>query len=100
MTDETRNTVEAAKLANVSVRQLNHWAACGYLRPIGGGSSGKRYRWPIGEIDLAETLGVFSHVFTQREFFAVLVESLRRGTVVEMADGDYRLVMEVRANDN
>jgi len=100
MTDEPVNTVQAAKMANVSVRQMNHWAACGYLRPIGGGSSGRPYRWTVGEIDLAETLGVFSHVFTQREFFGVLVESLRRGTVVEMADGDYRLVMEVRANDN
>ena len=48
-------TVEAAVLAGVTVRQLNHWAACGYLRPlrVGGGRGGQGTQWQWDERDVA-----------------------------------------------
>ena len=100
VTEETVNTVAAAHIARVSVRQLNHWAACGYVRPIGNRGIGNPDRWTVGEIDVAEMLGAFSRVFNQRDFFGVLAEGLRHGTTVELGDGDYAFVLEIRANAN
>jgi hypothetical protein len=65
MTDTGRmyGTVDAARMAGVSVRQLAHWAARGYLRPVrvpGLGQGGKQLQWDERDIDAAAKFGALS----------------------------------------
>lgn len=39
--------------AGITERQINYWAAKGYLRPSGGGGAGYPWEWPRAEIAIA-----------------------------------------------
>jgi hypothetical protein len=58
------STVEAAALAGITVRQANHWAARGYVRPerVGGTGSGYRLRWMREDVEKCAMLGALSRV--------------------------------------
>jgi hypothetical protein len=67
MSDELRavtcSTAEAALRAGVTVRQLNHWASRGYVRPLranGAGHGGTRLRWEARDVTAAGRLGALS----------------------------------------
>jgi hypothetical protein len=51
----TISTVEAARLAHVTVKQLKTWTARGLITPVVKHSA---LAWPISQIDRAELLGV------------------------------------------
>ena len=56
-------TVDAARLAGVTVRQLNHWAARGYLRPArvpDPRNGGTMLQWDERDIDAAAKFGALS----------------------------------------
>jgi hypothetical protein len=56
------STIDAARMAGVTIRQLNHWASCGYLRPlrIGTGQQGTRLRWNADDVDAAARFGALA----------------------------------------
>ena len=105
MTDTTLSTVDAAKQANVSVQQLNHWARQGYVAPAvengNRGRGGKARLWTPGEIDVAEQLGVFSRQLVHREdgeeLLGLLSMAVRDGTALALTDGDYEVRVLLRA---
>ena len=56
-------TIDAARMAGVSVRQLNHWAARGYLRPErvpDARNGGTMLQWDERDIDAAARFGALS----------------------------------------
>ena len=56
-------TIDAARMAGVSVRQLNHWAARGYLRPArvpDARNGGTMWQWDDRDIDAAARFGALS----------------------------------------
>lgn len=62
-TVQTYGTIDAAAMAGVTVRQLNHWAAEGYLRPeriVGPGRGSVQLRWDQRDIDAAARFGALS----------------------------------------
>lgn len=98
MTDTAiwKPTIIAARDANVTIRQLNHWTASGYVHPTvapGQGHGGRRLRWSIGDIDRAELLGVFSRTLVHRELLGELAKSAEAGTDYSAVDGDYRVTV-------
>ena len=85
-------TLIAARDAGVTIRQLNHWTACGYVHPTvapGRGHGGRRLRWSVGDIDRAELLGVFSRTLVHRDLLADLAKVAEDGTTFDQTDGDY-----------
>ena len=105
VTDTTLSTVDAASRAGVTVRQLNHWAAQGYVVPEivhgtpGRGGIGKR--WSVGEVDVAELLGVFSRQLLRDDLLGRLTDAIRGSTGLSLFDGDYvvRVTVKARAYD-
>lgn len=100
-------TIDAARLAGVTVRQLNHWAARGYLRPHreGDGSQGTRLRWDARDVEAAARFGALSAAlgggrgmlwtFAQ----ALAVEGTEEEAVgVLMEVGGFTVTVEVRRN--
>jgi hypothetical protein len=96
----TMSTIDAAKEAHVSVRQLNHWAATGYLHPRrdpGGGFG--NWAWPVEEVDRAEMLGVLSRALHRSDLFVMLAEAIEHGTALVMRDGYYDVVVSWRRTE-
>jgi hypothetical protein len=104
------STVDAARMAGVTIRQLNHWAACGYLRPHREGSGshqGTRLRWDERDIDAAARFGALaSLVVPTKQPSELLVAFARRlalpydeavGILVDL--GRFSVVVEVIANE-
>ena len=103
MTDDRtlRTTVEAAKAARVTVRQLGHWAERGYLSPQhvnGQGYGGRALRWPVGEVDRAEMLGVVSRTVAHGDLLARFAAALEAGPRLTLTDGDYDVVVALTAH--
>jgi hypothetical protein len=100
MTDTTLSTVDAAKRARVTVRQLNHWATQGYVHPDRverhAGRGGHAQRWTPGEIDVAEMLGILSRQLFRDDLFAMLAKAIRDSTGVALTDGDYEVRVLLR----
>jgi hypothetical protein len=99
MTDAARTlrtTVEAAKAARVTVRQLGHWADRGYLRPVrvdGQGHAGHSLRWNVGDVERAEMLGVVSRTIAQPDVLGRFAKALENGPRLWFSDGDYDVVV-------
>lgn len=77
--EATYSTIEAARMAGVSVRQLTHWADRGYLRPIRtgtGASSGSRLRWDSRDVDAAARFGALSAALTGTHLLRVFSQAL------------------------
>ena len=109
MTDTYYGTIDAARLAGVSVRQLTHWADLGYLRPIrevGHGYGGKRYQWDMRDIDAASRFGALSAALglggsrMARTFSRTLAVPYDPDLVGVMVDvGRFTVTVEVRTNE-
>jgi hypothetical protein len=87
-----RTTVEAAKVARVTVRQLGHWADCGYLQPLhvdGQGHAGRSLRWTVADVDRAEMLGVVSRTLAHTDLLARFAKALDHEPALVLNDGDY-----------
>jgi hypothetical protein len=101
VSDAPVTTADAAKAAGVTVRQLGHWAQCGYVRPevVQGrvAGPGKAYRWSTAEVDLAEMLGVVSRQLGRPDLLGAVSTALREGTGFTLGDGDYEVVVTLRA---
>ena len=109
---ETVSTVEAARLAGVTVRQLTHWADAGYLRPMRtkgdklGGHAGVRLRWDARDIDAAARFGALSAalglgnggVGVLRTFASALAVPYGEAVGVLVEAGRFTVSVEVRAN--
>lgn len=50
-------TPEVTEQAGISVRQASYWTDLGFLRPEGDGGSGKPWRWPEAEAEIARRMG-------------------------------------------
>ena len=107
-TEETTadySTFDAAVLAGVTVRQLTHWAASGYLRPLRtgkGDSSGSRLRWDVQDIEAAARFGALSaalgsghHVL--RVFSQALAIPHEDAVGVMLQEGRFTVTIEVRS---
>jgi hypothetical protein len=96
------STIDAAREAGVSVRQLNHWAATGYLHPrreAGAGYAGSCLVWPVEEVDRAEMLGVLSRAIYRPGLLGRLAEAVEHGTALVMRDGYYDVVVSWRRTE-
>jgi DNA-binding transcriptional MerR regulator len=92
----TCSTIDAAAAAHVSVRQLRHWAACGYVRPIREDVGRGRYLWTERDIEHAAMLGALAR--TSLELFAMqlAVNGERERCGVIRTDGPYEVLITVR----
>lgn len=92
------STVAASRLAKVTVRQLNHWAASGYLHPRRepGAGQGGTFVWPPEEVDRAEMLGILARVMNRPDLFALLAEAIETGTTLVLTDDYYDVVISWR----
>ena len=64
MNAPTFGTIEAARMAGVTVRQLQYWAARGYLQPVREITSderGARWVWSGRDVDAAARFGALSN---------------------------------------
>ena len=96
-----RTTVEAARAARVTVRQLGHWADRGYLQPVhvaGQGYAGRALRWSPADVDRAEMLGVVSRTLIQPDVLARFAAALEDGPTLLFTDGDYDVVVRLSAH--
>ena len=106
MTGETFGTIDAARKAGVTVRQLNHWAARGYLRPIAvsaPGHAGMKWQWDERDIDAAARFGALSAALGGEQGLlwtfarALAVPRATDDAVGVMMDvGRFRVTVEVR----
>jgi hypothetical protein len=93
------STVEAAKIAHVSVRQLHRWTERGYLHPAvepGPGQGYKHLLWYSADIDDAEILGVISRTVTEPDFLERFARALKDGPTLTVTDHIYEVVVTVR----
>jgi hypothetical protein len=106
----TYSTIEAARVAGITVRQANHWAVRGYVRPerVNGSGSGYRLRWSDEDVSKAAMLGALSRVLGQgpdgtgeplRTFAAKLAVQRGAGVCGVLVDDGrgYEVTIEVRA---
>jgi DNA-binding transcriptional MerR regulator len=56
---EPTATEKALAATGISYRRLDFWASKGYLRPEGGGGSGRARRWPEAELQVGARMGVY-----------------------------------------
>jgi hypothetical protein len=100
--DRTYSTVEAARMARVSMRQLGHWAERGYVTPSrvdGHGYAGRSLRWTVGDVDRAEMLGVISRTVAQPDVLARFAKALEDGPILITTDGDYDVCLVLVAHN-
>lgn len=101
MTDpEPVPTIDAARQANVSVRQLRHWAQCGYLHPTKTArprQGAHTLTWSAGDIDRAELLGVLSRAVLRADVLTALANAAEHGTALVINDDPYRVVVSWEA---
>lgn len=108
MTDTatTYGTIDAARMAGVTVRQLNHWAQCGYLRPIREtghhtGQGGVMLRWDTRDIDAAARFGALSAALAGgKDLLWTFAQALTREhdevVGILMDEGRFTVSVEVR----
>ena len=96
---ETLSTIDAARRAHVTVKQLRNWAARGFVQPRADTGVGG-YAWPLEEVDRAEILGALARQFGKPDLFLSLAEALEAGTYLVLPDGDYEIVISWRARDD
>lgn len=89
----TITTVEAARLAGVTVKQLKTWTARGLITPLVRHSA---LAWPISEIDRAELLGVLGRRLGQPDLFVSLAAAIDAGTSLVLPDGDFDVCISWR----
>ena len=94
MTVPTVTTVEAARLAHVTVKQLRSWSARGFVQPV---RDGEALAWPVGEIDRAELLGVLGRALGEPDLWLSLAECIEAGKWHTVRDGDYEVVIAWRS---
>jgi hypothetical protein len=100
----TYTTIEAARLAGVSVRQIRHWADCGYLRPErtnGVGHAGVVFAWDSRDVSDAAILGAVSAALGHRNLLQSFAYSLAtkhsaRKVGILIDTGAYTVSVEVR----
>jgi hypothetical protein len=101
----TYTTIEAARLAGVTVRQIRHWADCGYLRPErhnGKGHGGVVFSWDTRDVTDAAILGAVSAALGHRNLLQSFAYSLAtkhsaRKVGILIDTGAYTVTVEVRA---
>ena len=110
MTAPTFGTIEAARMAGVTVRQLNYWAARGYLQPvreIARDDHGTRWVWSGRDVDaaarfgaLSNALGLGSSARLLREFAERLagVDAYAEAVTVILEAG--RFIVTVKVSEN
>ena len=95
------STIEAARRANVTVRQLNSWRVSGYMHPtrVAMTRNGNAvYRWTLGDVDrFSKMLGLLVASTTARRFVGTpLGRRRKKGTSVVLPEGDYEVVVTWR----
>jgi hypothetical protein len=103
---QTYGTIDAAAIAGVTVRQLNHWAKCGYLRPLREtgnhvGHGGVVLRWDMRDIDAAARFGALSAALAGGRdllwtFAQALTAPYGEAVGIVMDEGRFTVSIEVR----
>jgi hypothetical protein len=86
----TVSTVDAARSAGLTYRQVSYWIAHGVITPAyGNGGSGTRYRFTEHQAEILRQIGLVHRVFGSQDV-VVLSDLVRRIWDALSATGEFR----------